>query len=81
MSQRYENIDKDIDIDLSLTVNLNRFSNHDGFSEGQLQKAIKEFEEKIKQEIIDKIAKEYFSEEFLNFADFVTYEIKVKDDK
>ena len=55
MSQRTRNIDKEITIDLSFKVILKSFSNHDGFSEKQIENAIEEFKEKIQKELEYKV--------------------------
>ena len=74
MSQRTKNIDKEITIDLSFKVILKSFSNHDGFSEKQIENAIEEFKEKIQKELEYKINGEYYQQEFLQSVDFVSYE-------
>ena len=76
MSQKTKNIDKEITVDLSFKVTLKSFSNHNGFSEKQIENAIEEFKEKIQKQIEYKTNREYYQEEFLNSVDFVNYEIK-----
>lgn len=75
MSQRTKNIDKEIKIDLSFKVTLKSFSNHNGFSEKQIEDAVEEFKEKIQKELEYKVNGEYYQEEFLNSVDFVHYEV------
>lgn len=74
MSQRTENINKEFTIDLSFKVTLKSFSNHEGFSEKQIENAIEEFKEKIKKELEYKVNGEYYQQEFLQSVDFVYYE-------
>lgn len=76
MSQRSLEINKEIDINLHLTITLKSISNHDGFTNSQVNNAIEEFQEKIQNEILQKITKEYQQEEFLNTVDFVNYNIE-----
>jgi NADPH-dependent 7-cyano-7-deazaguanine reductase QueF len=79
MSQRTQIIEKEITIDLSFKVTLKSFSNHNGFSEKQIENAIEEFKEKIKKQIEYKANGEYYQEEFLNSVDFVHYEVDSED--
>ena len=76
MSQRIHNLEKEITIDLSFKVTIKSFSNHNGFSEKQIENAIEEFKEKIQKQIEYKINGEYYQEDFLWLVDFVNYEIK-----
>lgn len=76
MSQKIKYIKEEITIDLSFKVTIKSFSNHNGFSEKQIENAIKEFKEKIQNQIEHKTNGEYYQEEFLNSVDFVNYEIK-----
>ena len=46
MSQRTQSLEKEIKIDLSFKVTLKSFSNHNGFSENQIENAIEEVKEK-----------------------------------
>ena len=75
MSQRTQSIEKEIKIDFSFKVTLKSFSNHNGFSENQIENAIEEFKEKIKKQIEYKINGEYYQEDFLWLVDFVHYEV------
>ena len=75
MSQRTRSIEEEITIDLIFKVTLKSFSNHDGFSEKQIENAIEEFKEKIQKQIEYKSNGEYYQEEFLNSVDFVNYEV------
>lgn len=75
MSQRTQSIEKEITIDLSFKVTLKSFSNHNGFSEKQIEKASEEFKEKIKKQLEYKVNGEYWQEEFLHSVDFVAYEV------
>ena len=74
MSQRTHHLEKEISIDLSFKVTLKSFSNHNGFSEKQIENAIKEFKEKIQKELEYKVNGEYYQQEFLQSVDFVSYE-------
>lgn len=76
MSQKIEYIKEEIEIDLKLQITINSFSNHNGFKEGQVKKAIQEFKENIQKEIEYKVNGEYQQQEFLETVDFVNYEIK-----
>ena len=75
MSQKIHYLEKEIIIDLSFKVTLKSFSNHNGFSEKQIENAIEEFKEKIQKQIEYKSNGEYYQEEFLNSVDFVNYEV------
>jgi NADPH-dependent 7-cyano-7-deazaguanine reductase QueF len=74
MSQRTHHLEKEITIDLSFKVTLKSFSNHNGFSEKQIENAIEEFKEKIQKELEHKVNGEYCQQEFLQSVDFVSYE-------
>lgn len=76
MSQKIKYIKEEIEIDLKLKITINSFSNHNGFKEWQIDKAIQEFKENIQKEIEYKVNGEYQQQEFLNSVDFVNYEIK-----
>lgn len=78
MSQRTKNIEETIEINIPLTVTLNGFSNHNGFSDTQVENAIKEFKENIQKELTDKLTDSYQMEEFLHSVDFVNYEVNNK---
>jgi len=75
MSQRKERIEKVTSISIKIDINLKSFSNHDGFINGQIERAKKEFEEKIKQHLIGKLADDYNMEDFLSSVDYVNYEV------
>ena len=75
MSQRTQHVNEEIIVELKLKVTINYFSNHNGFSEKQIENAIEEFKEKIQKQIEDKINGKYYQEDFLWIADFVNYEI------
>ena len=75
MSQRTQHVNKEIIVELKLKVTINDFSNHNGFSEKQIENAIEEFKEKIQKELEYKVDGKYYQEEFLNSVDFVNYEI------
>lgn len=76
MSQRSKSVDKTFLINLQVKVSLNSFSNHDGFKEGQIEKAIEEFEDVISNELYYKIENEYSQHEFLQSVDFVDFEVE-----
>ena len=76
MSQRTQHVNEEIIVELKLKVTINYFSNHNGFSEKQIENAIEEFKENIQKELEYKINGEYYQEEFLNSVDFVNYEIE-----
>lgn len=75
MSQRTESINEDVIIELKFKVNIISLSNHNGFFYGQIDKAIEEFKEIIKEEMQCKINGVYQQQEFLQTTDFVSYEI------
>ena len=74
MSQRTQHVNEEIIVELKFKVNINSFSNHNGFKEGQIQKAIQEFKENIQKELEYKVNGEYSQQEFLETVDFVSYE-------
>ena len=78
MSQRIQQINEEIVVELKFQVKIKSFSNHDGFKEGQLNKAIQEFKENIKKELEYIIEGEHGQQEFLQTVDFVTYEVEPK---
>jgi hypothetical protein len=51
MSQRSKSVDETMLVNLQVKVNLESFSNHDGFKEGQLERAIEEFSVCVRQRI------------------------------
>lgn len=75
MSQRSKNVNDEIVVDLKFKVTINSFSNHNGFKEGQLEKAIEEFKQQIKTELEYKVNGEYQQQEFLQSVDFVNYKV------
>ena len=79
MSQRTENVDEEILINLQVKVTLKSLSNHDGFFEGQVEKAKEEFKEEIEKELINKLADDYQMQEMLQSVDFVNYEVDSND--
>ena len=79
MSQRTTNVNKEFTIDLSFKVTIKSFSNHDGFKENQIEKAIEEFKENIKKELEYIIEGEHGQQDFLQTVDFVTYEVVPKN--
>ena len=78
MSQRAQQINEEIVVELKFKVKINSFSNHEGFKEGQVNKAIEEFKENIKKELEYIIEGEHGQQEFLQTVDFVTYEVEPK---
>jgi len=75
MSQRSEQIDESMIINLKLEINIKSFSNHNGFKDGQIKQAIEEFKDCISKEIRNKIVNDYQMEEFLYSVDFVDFEV------
>lgn len=75
MSQRSKSVNDEIVVDLKFKVTINSFSNHNGFKEGQLEKAIEEFKQQIKTELEYKVNGEYQQQEFLQSVDFVNYKV------
>ncbi len=75
MSQRSKNINEEIIIELKFKVTINSFSNHNGFKDNQIQKAIDEFKENIQKELEHKINGKYYQQEFIQTVDFVSYEV------
>ena len=73
-----QQINKEIVVELKFKVKINYFSNHEGFKEGQVNKAIEEFKENIKKELEYIIEGEHGQQEFLQTVDFVTYEVEPK---
>lgn len=74
MSQRTQYVNEEIIVELKFKVTINSFSNHNGFKEGQIEKAIEEFKENIQKELEYKVNGEYQQQEFLESVDFVSYE-------
>ena len=75
MSQRVQQVNEEIIIELEFKVTLNSFSNHNGFKEGQIKQAIDEFKKQIKTELEDKVKGEHFQQDFLQTVDFVSFEV------
>lgn len=75
MSQRTENVNEYINVDLKLKVIIKQFSNHNGFSNGQIDRAIHEFKEKIQKHLINMITEDYQMSEMLYSTDFVDFEV------
>lgn len=75
MSQRSQSVNEEFTIELKLKVTINSFSNHDGFKQGQIERAVEEFKEKIKKEIEYIVNGEYYQQEFLDSVDYVQYEL------
>lgn len=76
MSQRVKNINEEVSVVIKLDVSVERLSNHNGFKDGQVDKAVEEFKELIVEEIKSKVKGLHQSEEFLSTVDFVTYMVK-----
>ena len=74
MSQRTQHVEEEIIVDLQFKVTIKSFSNHDGFKQGQIERAVEEFKENIKKELEYKVNGEYWQQEFLDSVDFVHYE-------
>lgn len=77
MSQRYHSLNEEIEIDFKVKVTINQFSNHNGFSENQIENTVKEFKEKIKTVLSYQLEDEYYGEDFLNSVDFVNYNVEI----
>lgn len=75
MSQRSRSVDETILINLQVKVSLESFSNHDGFKDGQIQKAIEEFKDEITNELYYKLENTYYQQEFLQTVDYVQFEV------
>lgn len=75
MSQRIANVNESIDIDLKLKVVIKSFSNHNGFSNGQIDKAIEEFKEKIQEHLAYMVSSDYQMSEMLYSVDFVDFDV------
>jgi hypothetical protein len=75
MSQRYHSVEKEIEVNLSVKVKLKQFSNHDGFKEGQIERAIEEFEEVIGAHLLGILVNDYYQDGLLQTVDYVNYEI------
>lgn len=75
MSQRVQNLNEEIIVELKLRVNINSMSNHNGFSNGQITKAIDEFKDEIKKELQQNVCGTFQQQEFLQSVDFVSYTV------
>jgi hypothetical protein len=75
MSQRSISVDETMLINLQVKVNLESFSNHDGFKDGQIEKAIEEFKEQIVGELYYRLENTYYQQEFLQSVDFAQFEV------
>jgi peptide subunit release factor RF-3 len=75
MSQRSKSVDETMLVNLQVKVNLESFSNHDGFKEGQLEKAIEEFKDEISNQLYYKLENTYYQQEFLQSVDIVQFEV------
>lgn len=76
MSQRSQTVDETILINLQVKVSLKSFSNHDGFKNGQIEKAIEEFKDEISNVLCYNLEDEYFLQEFLLTVDYVQFEVE-----
>ena len=75
MSQRSKCVNESIEISIGLNIEIDCFSNHNGFTDIQVKNAVEEFKEGIKNELTNKLTNYYQSEEFLKSVDFVSYEV------
>ncbi len=75
MSQRTQNVNESINVDLKLKVIIKQFSNHNGFGNGQVDRAIDEFKEEIQKHLINMITEDYQMSEMLYSTDFVDFEV------
>lgn len=75
MSQRSQSVDETILINLQVKVILESFSNHDGFRDCQIKKAIDEFKDEITNELYYKLENTYYQQEFLQNVDYVQFEV------
>ena len=75
MSQRTENVNEDMIINLQVKVTIKSFSNHNGFGVGRIDRAIEEFKDEISNELLSKISNDFQMQEFLQSVDFVDYEV------
>ena len=75
MSQRNKSVNEEIIVELKFKVTIKSFSNHNGFSEKQIENAIQEFKENIQKELEYKVNGEYSQQEFLESVDLVYYEV------
>ena len=76
MAQRTKDVNEEIVINLPLKVTLKSFSNHNGFTQFQVQQAIAEFKHKIQAALAYELVKKDFQqEELLTSVDFVNFEV------
>ena len=75
MSQRNKSVNEEMIVELKFKVTIKSFSNHNGFSEKQIEQAIQEFKENIQKELEYKVNGEYSQQEFLESVDLVYYEV------
>jgi hypothetical protein len=75
MSQRKQNVNIEISLNLPIKVRLKSLSNHNGFRQNQIDNAIEEFKERILEELMNKIENEYNQQEFIQSVDYVNYEV------
>ena len=75
MSQRNKSVNEEMIVELKFKVTIKSFSNHNGFSEKQIENAIQEFKENIQKELEYKVNGEYSQQEFLESVDLVYYEV------
>ena len=75
MSQRNKIVNEEMIVELKFKVTIKSFSNHNGFSEKQIENAIQEFKENIQKELEYKVNGEYSQQEFLESVDLVYYEV------
>ncbi len=75
MSQRSHSVDETILINLQVKVSLESFSNHDGFKDGQIERAVEEFKDEISNQLYYKLENTYYQQEFLQSVDFVQFDV------
>lgn len=75
MSQRREQVDESIVVNLQLRVDIKSFSNHNGFGTHQVKNAIEEFKDEISSELISRLENGEETGEFLQSVDFVNFEV------
>lgn len=75
MSQRIHVLNENVVVNLQLNVNLKSLSNHNGFTQTQIENAINDFKEKIESELYHKIEKDFYNEEFVYAVDYVNYTV------
>jgi len=79
MSQRSKSVNEEFIVEFKFKVSINSFSNHNGFKEGQIERAIEEFKENIKKELEYKVQDHYYQQEFLQSVDYVEYEVDAEN--